>query len=69
MSFDRAPIVFPALGHAGVAGIAVRRFFYAVQQRVDLRDVGAGVHVTVCTSPVSASTPMCAFMPKYLWLP
>src|SRR5207344_1392854 len=24
---------------------------------------------TVCTSPLLASTPMCAFMPKYRWLP
>ena len=29
----------------------------------------AAVLVTVCTSPESASTPMCAFIPKCHWLP
>src|SRR5438067_10908794 len=29
----------------------------------------AAVPVTVCTSPECASTPMCAFIPKYHWLP
>ena len=29
----------------------------------------AAVPTTVCTSPESASTPMCAFMPKCHWLP
>jgi len=40
VSFDRAPVVFAALGHAAFAGIAVHRFFFAVQQRVYLRHVG-----------------------------
>jgi hypothetical protein len=29
----------------------------------------AAVPMTLCTSPDSASTPMCAFMPKCQWLP
>jgi hypothetical protein len=29
----------------------------------------AAVPTTVCTKPESASTPMCAFMPKCHWLP
>ena len=29
----------------------------------------AGVQATVCTNPESASTPMCAFIPKYQLLP
>ena len=43
----------------------------AVQQLVRLGhviDVGSRTS-TLCTKPESASTPMCAFMPKYHWLP
>ena len=29
----------------------------------------AAVPVTLCTSPDCTSTPMCAFIPKYHWLP
>ncbi len=56
-----------ALVHALVARIGEHFGFLPMHQRVrlgDVVDVGRAVPTTVCTSPLSASTPMLAFIPK-----
>jgi hypothetical protein len=53
--------------NALVSGITEHVAFLAMQQCMSLRDIVdvGGRATTVCTSPDSASAPMCAFMPKW----
>ena len=58
--FGRA---FP--GAAGVVLIAIHRSVVIADQPIHRGRVVLLVTPTVCASPLRASTPMCAFMPKY----
>jgi len=64
---DLVALMFGAFLHSGVAGIGTLHVFLAVQQLIDLGDIGPlGRRATpLCTKPNSATTPMCAFMPQY----
>lgn len=62
----RAALMFFAFLNAGVPRVATDDIFLAVQQTVDLGDignVGGGTHYVV-NQPHSLFAPICAFMPK-----
>ena len=69
---DRPALVLRAPGHARISRVAPHARLGAVEELRHLRDIRptfAAVVARLCPSPVAASTPMCAFIPKYHWFP